>query len=166
LSDYESAALWGLYVPPHGGVAIRSTFGRLTEAFVPSAEDEVDDGARGAIFVGRVRYADYEKDWIPEGNTLWPFVHKRRSFDFENELRAVVQNPPSEEGPEGASQLALRAPSAPGRLVPVNLAVLIDSIFVSPVAPGWFAELVASVCAKYDLDKPVEHSNLSAQPVY
>jgi hypothetical protein len=33
LGDHENAALWGLYVPPEGGVALRSSFRRLTRSF-------------------------------------------------------------------------------------------------------------------------------------
>ena len=33
LSEQESAALWGLYVPPNGGVALRSSYQKLTECF-------------------------------------------------------------------------------------------------------------------------------------
>ena len=39
MDDHESAALWQLYVPPQGGVAVKSSFRRLTESFV-SADDE------------------------------------------------------------------------------------------------------------------------------
>jgi hypothetical protein len=75
LSPYENAALWGLYVPPEGGVAIRSTFRRLTECFLPSEGDD-EPGMGNRVFIGRVRYADYDQDFIPEGNMLWPFVYK------------------------------------------------------------------------------------------
>jgi hypothetical protein len=30
---------------------------------------------------------------MPEGNTLWPFLHKRSSFAHENEVRAVIHRP-------------------------------------------------------------------------
>ena len=89
LSEYESGALWGLYVPPHGGVAIRSTFRRLTQCFQRTPEDHAPGGAH-EIYIGQVEYADYDSAWLPEGNTLWPFVFKRRSFDFEMELRACI----------------------------------------------------------------------------
>jgi hypothetical protein len=167
LSAHESAALWGLYVPPHGGVAIRSSFSRLTRSFIPSAEDGPSE-MRNSIFVGCVRYADYERDWIPEGNSMWSFVHKRHSFEFEREIRAVVQDLPTVEDPnaDGGKRIDLSVPSPPGRHVPVDLDTLVDTIHVSPVAPSWFSDLVVSVCRHYGLEKPVVPSKLAGRPVY
>src|ERR1035437_1484741 len=156
LAGYESAALWGLYVPPHGGVAIRSSFRRLCECFLPSQEDEEEPTTGNSIFIGRVLYADYENDLIPENNMMWPFVYKRRSFEFENELRALIQHIPSEAGREGESRVAdFSGPTALGREVTVDLDVLVEDIVVSPLAPTWFAELVRGVCGRYALDKEV-----------
>jgi hypothetical protein len=80
MSDYESAAMWKLYLRDHG-VAIQTTFQALT-ASLASEEDG---------YVGLVKYIDFQTALIPENNAFWPFVHKRRSFDFEHEVRAVIQ---------------------------------------------------------------------------
>jgi len=74
LNEYESAAMWKLYLKSNEGIAVRSTFNRLKVSF--EAEKRV-------IFIGKVQYIDYEKDWLPEGNALYPFVHKRKSFAHE-----------------------------------------------------------------------------------
>ena len=60
LSESESAALWGLYVPDSGGVAVRSDLQRLTESFEPSesADQELDP-----LYIGKVDYLDYSKDF-------------------------------------------------------------------------------------------------------
>lgn len=163
VSPVESAALWGLYVPPSGGVAIRSTFQRLVDALVvPEGDHEPSMGR--TIFVGMVRYADYDSERMPEGNTMWPFVYKRHSFEFERELRAVIQNLPTvpDRTLEGGKRVDLSQPSPPGRAVEVDLPSLVEAIHVSPVAPGWFLDLVTSVCARYDLDKRVVQSSLAA----
>lgn len=168
VSPVESAALWGLYVPPSGGVAIRSTFQRLVDCFLPDDAD-VDPLPMGQmIFVGRVHYADYDSVWMPEGNTLWPFVHKRHSFEFEAELRAIIQELPTVDDPaaEGGKRIDVAQPSPSGRLVPVDLGTLIDAIYVSPVAAAWISELVESVCARYSVEKPVVPSSLVGRPVY
>ncbi len=170
LADYESAALWGLYVPPNGGVAVRSTFRRLTESFLPSAEDQ-GFPLESSIFVGKIRYADYASDIMPEDNTMWPFVYKRRSFEFENELRALIQHVPVPApviGEDGAPVITPwdQLPSQPGRLVTVDLDVLVQDVVVSPVAPDWFSELVKGVCARYELNKDVNRSGLAERPVY
>jgi len=167
MAQHESAALWGLYVPPHGGVALRSTFNRLVHCFPPTDADEPSTMGN-VVHIGRVHYVDYANDWIPEGNTMWPFVHKRHSFEFESELRAVAQDPPTVEDPdaEGGTRIDLSQPSPEGKLVPVDLDTLVEAIYVSPVAPSWFSDLVVSVCAHYGLHKPVTPSGLAERPVY
>src|SRR5262249_35734789 len=90
LSDEESAALWGLYVPPSGGVAIRSSYRRLTECFGPLDPQPTDGDGVQLIYIGRVAYMNYETTWMPEGNAFWPYLHKRHSFSFENEIRALM----------------------------------------------------------------------------
>jgi hypothetical protein len=168
VSEGESAALWGLYVPPTGGVAMRSTFQRLVDSFVPDGPEPNPLPMGQTIFAGLVHYVDYSATWIPEGNTLSPFVHKRHSFEFEKELRAVIQDLPLVDDPsaEGGRRFDPSQPSPAGRSVAVDLGTLIDRIYVSPVAPPWFADLVRSVCARYKLDKPVVQSSLAGQPVY
>lgn len=80
MSDDESAALWDEYAPTGEGVAIESDVGRMIDALSGSPE---------VIFVGAIRYIGYQKEPIPEGNSYNPFLHKRRSFIHEKELRAI-----------------------------------------------------------------------------
>jgi hypothetical protein len=121
LYGYESAAMWRLYLSSDEGVAIRSTFDRLCAAIgEPNA----------AVYVGKVKYADYDTDWLPEDNIMQPFIHKRRSFEHEREVRALIQllEAHSEDTrEEGAFPEGMR--------VPVDLDVLVEAIHVSPAAP-------------------------------
>ena len=55
INEYESAALWGLYLKGREGIAIRSTFDCLKGCLK-------DEGHH--IFIGKVKYIDYEKDWL------------------------------------------------------------------------------------------------------
>jgi len=80
-SDFESAAMWSLYLRSGDGIAIQTTFDSLRSALAP-AEDPV--------MLGLVKYIDYAQTPIPEGNVFWPFVHKRQSYEHEREVRAVV----------------------------------------------------------------------------
>jgi hypothetical protein len=158
MSQSENAAFWGLYVPPQGGVAIRSTFDRLVRSF----EGAADGDTRGVKFyIGPVNYVDYDTAWMPEGNTMWPFVHKRHSFEFEHELRAVCQ-----ELPTGEEGIDFAQPRSPGQHLAVDLDRLVERIHVSPTAPEWFADLVTDVCARYELSAPIEQSGLAGSPVY
>ena len=153
LNEYESAALWGLYLKSNEGIAIQSTYNRLRD----SLKDENHN-----IYIGKVKYIDYKKDWLPEGNSLYPFVHKMKSFEHERELRAVIQELPSKGG-----TLDLSKPTFDeGIDVSVNLDALIDKIYLAPTSPKWLHELVYSVTAKYGLNKEIHQSILDDVPSY
>lgn len=155
ISEYESAAMWRLYLKTDEGVAIRSTFRRLADSFRDCVEH--------TVHIGKVKYIDYETDWLPEGNTFYPFLHKRRSFEHERELRAVIQKLPVAEG-RGVDWTKELFDA--GVYVPIDLGVLIESVSVSPTALTWFHELVESTTMKYGLKKEVVQSQLGQDPVY
>lgn len=151
MSDCESAAMWKLYLKSQEGVAIRSRFSRLTG----SLQHYVDED----VLIGVIRYVDYETEKIPEENVFWAYLHKRKSFEFEHELRAVIL--PSRELVSESGEAGVR-----GLYVPVDLEVLIDKVFVSPTAPAWFTELVASTMNKLGVTKDVVQSSLACDPLY
>ncbi|MRJ07904.1 DUF2971 domain-containing protein [Ornithobacterium rhinotracheale] len=76
----ESIAMWKIYSRNDEGVAIRSTYKQLKE----SIEDEK------RIFMGIVKYIDYDKDIIDDSNALSSVFHKRLEYSFENEVRLVT----------------------------------------------------------------------------
>jgi hypothetical protein len=47
-----------------------------------------------------------------------------------------------------------------GIYVPVNLDMLIEKVYVSPVAPNWLAGVVSCEMKQYGLDQEVVHSDL------
>jgi hypothetical protein len=155
ISENESAAMWKLNLKTDEGVAIRSTFRRLADSLKMCTEY--------TVHIGKVKYIDYETDWLPEGNAFYPFLHKRRSFEHERELRAVIQKLPLVEGM--GIDLAQPSPDA-GAYVPVDVDLLLETVFVSPAAPAWFHELVSSVVGKYGFNKEVRRSKLGEDPVY
>lgn len=153
LNEYESAAMWKLYLKSNEGIAIQSSFEKL--------KDSLKDEAHG-IHIGKVKYIDYEKDWVPEGNSFHPFLHKRKSFEHEQELRAVIQEIPSKD-----DKIDLSKPLFDdGIYISVDLDVLINRIYLAPTSPKWLRELVKSVTRKYGLDKEVHQSSLDDVPVY
>lgn len=77
MNEVESAAMWQLYSKSHEAVAIQSTYEDL-HRLVPEQ-----------TYIGIVKYIDYKTQWMPEGNAFYPYVHKRKSFEHERELRAV-----------------------------------------------------------------------------
>jgi hypothetical protein len=160
ISENESAAMWKLNLKTDEGVAIRSTFRRLADSLKTYTEQRV--------YIGKVKYIDYDTDWLPEGNIFYPFLHKRKSFEHERELRAVIQRLPFVEMgrvPDSRIDLTQATPDL-GAYVPVDVDLLLETVFVSPAAPAWFYELVSSVAGKYGFSKEVRRSNLGEDPVY
>jgi hypothetical protein len=155
LSEVESAAFWGLYVPPSGGVAIRSTYGNLARAFsLPSQSNSAERSV--PILIGTVSYVDYNDTVIPTDNAFYPFLHKRKSYEFEKEIRAMTLD--LESFVDGSSPVGLN--------VEVDLDVLINGVHISPTAPPWFAALVESIVERYGCAASVVQSSLNAEPLY
>jgi hypothetical protein len=150
MNDVESAAMWKLYSKSDEAIAIRSTFHRL------------DDCVGGTCQIGVVNYVDYEKETIPEGNLFYPYIHKRQSFSYENEIRAFIQDLPKKRDRFDYSA----QPNEDGRWVKVNLGHLITKVFIAPTAPAWFKSLVQDVCIKYNFLKEVDQSSISGVPLY
>jgi hypothetical protein len=79
-SQHESAAMWSLFQRDGSGIAVRSTFRRLTESF----------NSERLIYAGLVNYADFDRIVIPDNNIYAPYLYKRLSFEHEQEIRAVT----------------------------------------------------------------------------
>jgi len=154
LSEYESAAMWNLYLKSNEGIAIQSTFDLLKT----SLKDEIH-----TVYIGKVKYIDFEKDWMPEGNAMYPFIHKRKSFEHEKELRAIIQELYYKKNGESKWSKPL---FDDGIYIQVDLGVLVDKIYLAPTSPKWLFELVKSIIKKYKLDKDVCQSSLDDAPVY
>jgi len=151
INRFESAAMWKLYLKSDEGIPIRSTFGRLRDGLKDAEPD---------IYIGKVQYIDYEKDRMLD-DPLSSFLHKRKSFEHEVELRAVIQQLPE----DGLSKDSER-PFDNGLYIPVDLGLLINQICLAPTSTKWMHDLVTSVTKKYGLKKEVCQSSLSERPVY
>lgn len=150
MNDYESAAMWKLYAQTNEAIAVQTTYKKL-HACLPNR-----------FYVGVVHYIDYEKDWMPEGNTFYPFLHKRKSFEHERELRAIKQDlPDNSEGIEVG-----KSNPESGIRVPIKTENLIEKVFISPDAPDWFYELTENVTNKFNRELEVKHSSLGKDPIF
>lgn len=155
--DYESAAMWKLYMNNNEGVAIQSTYEKLIE----SLKNYKDF----SVHIGMLNYIDYGKEAIPMNNAVSPFLYKRKSFEHEQELRALIwtlddiQNFVSNPDVNKFKDVS-------GIYVPVNLDTLIDQIYVAPDSPEWFIEIVSSILKKYGINHKPNQSDLSAAPLY
>lgn len=143
MNDYESMAMWKLYLKSGEGVAIQSTMERMVDSFA---------NTKDVVYIGQIEYVDYEKDEIPWNNIFYPALHKRKGFEHEREVRAIVM-------PESLD-------NSPGKLIAVDLNILIDRIFVAPNSPVGVHDLVKKVISRYCLSKKVVHSGLEQGPMY
>ena len=157
LKEQESAAMWKLYSSNSAGIAIQSTF----QNFVDSFEAYVDFD----IYVGQIQYIDFEKETIPVGSLIAPFLYKRKNYEHEDELRAMIWTPHKGEV-SITNPLENKYKDDLGIYVPVNLDVLIDRIIVGPNAPPWIVELIKSLSEKFDLMKEIIQSDLASIPSY
>ncbi len=150
-NDSESAAMWKLFLKSNEGIAIQTTTSRFKESFKHFSQP---------VYIGKVNYIDYEYDkfYYPFKDTYVAFLHKRRAFEHEREYRAILSLDPNfvwddEENPYG-------------KYIPIDVDLMIEKVFVSPGTPGWYTELIVSMCEKYGLQKEVVPSGLTKKPIF
>ncbi len=161
-NNYESAAMWDLYSKQNDGVAIQTDYKGLCHSF--GVPEDIKDPA--PVFVGKVDYIDYSEDKIKEDNLFYPFLHKRKSFEHEKEVRAIAQRLPKEFIETGRlSSIAPENLNIKGVLVPVDLNTLIHKIYVAPTASKMFVDVVVSVAKRYGIKKPIIQSDLYNSPL-
>jgi hypothetical protein len=149
MNVYESAAMWPLYVQGTEGVAIVSTVGKLKRAF---------DATPESVVIAVVKYIDHATDAIPRGNFLQAFLHKRKSFEHERELRALVFMPHNGDRVQGPV-------AAEGIDIQVELRVLVEAIHLAPGSPSWFENTVRATLKTLGYeDLPVRRSGLDEEP--
>lgn len=153
MNSHESAAMWKLYLKSDEGIAIQSSFRRLRD----SIQEESD------VYVGCVKYIDYDREWFSMDNIFNPFVYKRKSFEHERELRVVAPVlVPAEPGGTAFSKPSMEH----GINIKVNLHSLVDNVYVAPGTPSWFKDLVASAIERYGFSFSVHQSKLSDKPLW
>ena len=155
LSNHESAAMWELYLKSNEGIAIQSSINRL-------GEELKKNYSRNDLYISRVKYVDYSTFFMPEGNILAPFIHKRKSFEHEREVRAIIQQLPSSGG---TIDWNIKPPKN-GINISVDLNAIIETLYVSPTSPKWFNELAKSIMSTYGYNIPVKQSRLLDDPIF
>ncbi len=154
VNDHESAAMWDIYARAGAGVAIQSTFRGLRRSL---------EGAESKVYLGKVSYVDYSSAVIPRRNLFAAIMTKRKSFEHDQELRAVVSEwamTPTDELDFDGSLWET------GLNVDVELTELVERICVAPTAPEWFAEVIRRVTARYGFEWSVDQSSLLGEPLF
>lgn len=150
LNEVESEAMWRLYAGGQG-LAVRSRFSKLERAVRRAA------AGFDALFVGAVRYIDYRHARMPNGDKMWPFIHKRLSFEHEREVRVVARRRRRGRG-------AVSFPAG-GYSVRVDLHGLIDAVYLAPDVEPWFERTVRAATRRFGWRFRVKRSALEAAPV-
>lgn len=139
-NEFESEAMWKLYTKNLSeGIAIQTTYSRLYKALKRDP----------SISIGRVNYIDYSKQFTGINESFW---FKRKSFEHEREVRAVVKD--------------FNHNNEYGKSIDIDLDILIKNIFVSPASQPWFVNLVKDTLNKYDIKKKVRNSSMSTEPFH
>lgn len=151
---YESAAMWSQYLRSQDGIAIQSTHGRLCDCFKNYTDY--------SVFIGMMRYLDYEREIISMDSVFGPYLSKRRSFEHEKELRCMIWT--LENGKNELNNNKFK--DVDGIYVPVDLPVLIQKIYIAPTAPAWFRETISAIIQRLGFKIEVCQSDLLASPMY
>lgn len=151
MNELESAAMWNLYTKTNESVCIQSTY-KLLESCLPEES-----------YIGKVQYIDYNEEWMPERNLFTPFMHKRKSFEHEREVRAIIDKSPKK--PLAMQDKTLVPPNA-GIWVTVDSHKLIERIYLAPLSPDWFQDLIKQVTRRYGFSVEVIKSSLDEEPFF
>jgi hypothetical protein len=155
MNEQESAAMWDIYLKHDEGMAVQSTFKKYKESFSQNEEN---------IYIGKVNYIDYGHEVLENTDILSPFIHKRKEFEHEKEVRGIIVRLPP-HGKRGLDYSVSTVDS--GVLVKVYLSTLVEKIYIAPNATSSFIDLVTATLEKYNQKFEVKHSLLyKASPEY
>ena len=142
INEYESFAMWQIFTKNHEGLAIQSTVGRLKKAL---AEER-----KLAQYIGEVHYIDYKKEYIPFENTFFPFLYKRKSFQYEKEVRIISD----------VSPLGIQVNE--GVKIAIDINQLIEKIYIHPKSENWYKNLVVELMSRLNFTFDIEKSDLES----
>ncbi len=154
LSAFESDALWRIYGPEGRTVAICTRYSKLRN--LPNVK------------VGRVEYIDYDQAVIEQPVAEALAMLKRRSFDFEKEVRAIAKKRNQTFFKDENDQPFVKygVNTFAGLRVEVDPQEFIEKIVVSPLAGDWFVDLIRELLRRFDLDIHVAKSELTQNPSF
>jgi len=165
LSEYESAAMWKLYLQSNEGVVIQSTFKKLDDSCKSFSELQ--------IHTGLVKYTDYETEQIFQPSIFSRFMNKRKNFDHEKEVRSIFFIQPKydidreiSEYSEEEIDILCETITGNGKYIKVNINDLIEKVVVSPYSKDWYFELVEEITKKLGFKLPLSYSTLSENPCF
>ena len=180
--DHESMTMWERerYSRNNSGIAIKTTMQRLDDSF--TREEGID------VHIRKIKYIDYEDLDVPPDilnmHTIYsPFFYKRKAFECEKEVRALIDASPyikrkfyrvkegfslePKEFDRRTLQKKMRYPKKnenEGQPLGVDLNKLIDEVIVAPRAHDWVIKAIRSMVHQYGFDFEVNPSTLLDEP--
>jgi hypothetical protein len=142
INEYESFAMWQIFTQNSEGLAIQSTIGRLQNALHP--EKDLNQ------YIGEVNYIDYKKEYIPFDNLFFPFLFKRKSFQYEREVRILS------DVKDNTIEIN------DGLKINVDINELIEKIYIHPKSENWYKNLVIQLVKQLGFDFTIEKSDLES----
>lgn len=142
INEYESFAMWQIFTQNSEGLAIQSTIGRLQKAM--DVEKDFNQ------YIGEVNYIDYKKEYIPFDDMFFPFLFKRKSFQYEREVRIIAD----------LSEHDIKINE--GLKIEVDIDQLIEKIYIHPKSENWYKKLVIELVDKLGFDFEIEKSDLES----
>jgi len=142
INEYESFAMWQIFTKNNEGLAIQSTIGRLQKAVKP--ENNYNQ------YIGEVNYIDYKKEYIPFDDLFFPFLFKRKSFQYEREVRILSDT--------SKSDIKLND----GLKINVDINQLIEKIYIHPKSENWYKKLVIELVERLGFGFEIEKSDLES----
>ncbi|QEE49694.1 DUF2971 domain-containing protein [Flavobacterium alkalisoli] len=142
INEYESYAMWQIFTQNSEGLAIQSTVKRLEEALQPETRYEQH--------IGEVKYIDYKKEYIPFDNDFFPFLFKRKSFQYEREVR-IISN---------LTKHNLNINE--GVKINIDINKLIEKVYIHPKSENWYKNLVFQLMEQLGFNFNIEKSDLES----
>lgn len=142
INEYESFAMWQIFTQNSEGLAIQSTVKRLQGALIPEKNYKQ--------YIGEVNYIDYKKEYIPFDDLFFPFLFKRKSFQYEREVRIITD--------VTDSNIKLND----GLKINVDITQLIEKIYIHPKSENWYKNLVIQLVKQLGFDFEIEKSDLES----
>ena len=147
--NVESAALWKIYSNNGKGILIKSSVERIKKAFKQ---------IKAPIRMSKVKYLNYETEYMPEGNIYYPIIHKQKAYLYEEEVRLIHEI--TEDIVDGAYDWSKEEVQA-GKYFECNLEELVEEIIMGPYSPKWIYNLLQDLLEKYNLSKNIRQSTLA-----
>lgn len=142
INEYESFAMWQIFTQNSEGLAIQSTIGRLQNAL----QHETNFNQ----YIGEVNYIDYKKEYIPFDDMFFPFLFKRKSFQYEREVRIISD----------VADNSIKIND--GLKINVDINELIEKIYIHPKSENWYKNLVIQLVKQLGFDFCIEKSDLES----